>query len=591
MFDCVITLPAATTAGYFSNMKEFLLLMGLMSGSCASAQPTHAVVMDELMADPTPVAVLHGGLPEAEFIELKNVSTMPVNLNGWTIQDNSSTATVRTNFVLQPDSFVVLCSTASLARFTPFGSALGLANFPSLDNDGELLSLRSKDGKLVHALLYSKSWYRNAVKSEGGWSLEMTDPNNPCGANNWQASTAAIGGSPGKINAVNGINKDVMPPRVQRAYAADASHISLFFDEPLDSLQASTASAFTISNGIGPAISASPVAPLFTEVLLTLGSELQDEKIYQVSVKDLADCSGNRMVPVNDVRAALGRPSGPGDVVINEIMFNPVGDGADYIEFYNRSRKTVSLKQLFLTNRASGGTLNPPKQCTPYDYPLFPGDYVALTERSTNVKNFYNPKQPDAIIEVNALPSMPDDRGSAVILNEQGVVIDELRYDAHWQFKLIDDPSGVALERIDFDKPTQDAGNWHSAATSYGYGTPGYQNSQYKADAMADAAISLGPAVFSPDNDGRDDFVTITYHFPEQGYVCNLTIFDSNGRPVRFLTRNAICGIQGYFRWDGLNEKNSALNMGVYVLIADIFNLKGNTKKFKLPVILARKLQ
>ena len=39
---------------------------------------------------------------------------------------------------------------------------------------------------------------------------------------------------------------------------------------------------------------------------------------------------------------------------------------------------------------------------------------------------------------------------------------------------------GVALERIDPDAATQDAANWTSASETVGYGTPGYQNSQYK---------------------------------------------------------------------------------------------------------------
>ena len=98
------------------------------------------------------------------------------------------------------------------------------------------------------------------------------------------------------------------------------------------------------------------------------------------------------------------------------------------------------------------------------------------------------------------------------------------------------------------------------------------------------------PAVFSPDNDGFDDFLTINYQFPEQGYVCNITIFDANGRPIRFLTHNALCGLQGYFRWDGLDEKNTKLPIGVYVIFSEVFNLQGKTKWFKQAVTLARRL-
>jgi hypothetical protein len=64
-----------------------------------------------------------------------------------------------------------------------------------------------------------------------------------------------------------------------------------------------------------------------------------------------------------------------------------------------------------------------------------------------------------------------------------------------------------------------------------------------------------------------------------------------NGRMVKNLTRNAICGLTGYFRWDGLDEKYHKLPIGIYVMISDVFNLKGKTKKFKNAVVLARRLK
>jgi hypothetical protein len=206
------------------------------------------------------------------------------------------------------------------------------------------------------------------------------------------------------------------------------------------------------------------------------------------------------------------------------------------------------------------------------------------------VKKQYLAKDPDAFAAITALPSYPDDKGDVVILNAQGKIIDELEYDEHWQFKLIDNDEGVALERIDYNQPTQDAANWHSAAASAGYGTPGYQNSQLNSNAQLQGSITVMPAIFSPDNDGFDDFLTISYRFPEQGYVCNITIFDANGRPVRLLTRNALCSVQGYFRWDGLDEKSAKLPIGVYVIYTSVFNLKGKTNRFKQAVTLARRL-
>ena len=92
------------------------------------------------------------------------------------------------------------------------------------------------------------------------------------------------------------------------------------------------------------------------------------------------------------------------------------------------------------------------------------------------------------------------------------------------------------MERIDFNSLSVQ-NNFHSAATSAGYGTPGFKNSQYKSGNVPGGEIHVTPEIFSPDNDGHDDFATINYSFPTPGYVANITIFDGSGRPVRYLQK------------------------------------------------------
>ena len=98
---------------------------------------------------------------------------------------------------------------------------------------------------------------------------------------------------------------------------------------------------------------------------------------------------------------------------------------------------------------------------------------MVITEDAGAVQRQYLAKDPAAFAVISSMPSLPNDKGDLCFLNAQGAIIDELDYDEHWQFPLINNDEGVALERIDYNKPTQDAANWHSAATSAGYGTPG----------------------------------------------------------------------------------------------------------------------
>jgi hypothetical protein len=169
-------------------------------------------------------------------------------------------------------------------------------------------------------------------------------------------------------------------------------------------------------------------------------------------------------------------------------------------------------------------------------------------------------------------------------------VTDEVIYKDDWQFKLIDNAEGVALERIDPSATSQDETNWHSAASTAGYGTPTYKNSQYKQPPGINADIEVVPKVFSPDNDGHDDIASIQYKVDAPGYVANITIFDAAGRPIRNLVRNGTLGLSGYWNWDGLDDKGKKLPIGTYIIYTEIFNLSGKKSHFKNTVVLARKL-
>lgn len=176
-----------------------------------------------------------------------------------------------------------------------------------------------------------------------------------------------------------------------------------------------------------------------------------------------------------------------------------------------------------------------------------------------------------------------------LILNSRGKVLDALTYSEKWHFPLISDRQGVALERIDPRKPTQDQANWHSASSSSGFGTPGYRNSQSGPFEAGSGNITVQPSRFSPDNDGLDDFVLWQYQFAEPGYVCNVAVYDAGGELVRSLATSLLCGTKGFIRWDGLAEGNRTLGPGIYLIITEAFNLQGKTKKFRDTVVMAAK--
>jgi hypothetical protein len=549
-------------------------------GSLSQPANRFDIIIDEIFPDPSPVI----GLPISEFIELRNNSSTPFSLRNWKLSDGSSNATINNDFILEAGAYIIICPNAAVSEYSRFGKAIGVTGFPSLNNDRDVLILSSPEGKIIHAVEYSVDWYQNDIKRDGGWSIEMIDLHNPCnGINNWKASVDASGGTPGRPNSVDDINADELLPALVRTYTIDSSTIVAVFDGPLDSNSAAAHSNYNLT-GIGQPAIVSVLPPLYNEVLLQFPISLSSNTIYQLSVSNINDCAGNPIGSINKAAAGLPVSSTYFDIVINEILFNPPPGGYDYIELYNRSRKVIDLQHLYIGNKNAVGNAVNIKQLSDKPLLLFPGDYCVITENVDWLRSHYPLKDRPTYIQLSSLTSMPDDKEHLAIINMQGELIDHLQYDKQWHFALIDNDEGVSLERINYNDSTQNNNNWTSAASTAGFGTPGYQNSQFRADLVPQGMVTVFPKLFSPGNAG---FTTINCRLTEPGYIVNIMIYDDKGRMVRSLVRNTTMALSANFNWNGLNDQQKQLPQGQYIILTDVFNLEGKTKKFKNVITLA----
>ena len=566
-------------------MKPLLLIAMLSAALYVKAQEHYAIVIDEIMADPSPQV----GLPNNEWIELKNVSTSPINIQNWRIADAAGQSGPMPSFILQPDSFIIVCTSSAVPLLSVFGKTIAVTSFPSLDNDGETLSLRSSTGKTIYAVEYSSAWFNNELKKDGGWTLEMVDTKNPCAmSDNWKASNSTTGGTPGYKNSVDAITTDNKAPLLLNAYTADSTTLILNFTEPLDSNLAAIVQNYSIDNNV-QFVTAVVLPPLFNKVQLTTASPLNPGIIYTIAAGNIADCNGNK-ITATAVKTGLPVDAATGELIINEILFNPKPNGVDYVEVYNNSTKILDASKLYIANKSSSGATANIKAFTTSAFYIFPEEYYILTENADLVALQYFVKDPLHVLTVSSMPSYPDDEGAVVLLNAQGSIIDEVDYKDDWHFKLISNDEGVSLERIDPDGPSQQSTNWHSAAASIGYGTPTYKNSQFKNSSGSASIVEISPKIFSPDNDGFNDIARIQYQTDAPGYMANITIFDANGKVVKALVRNEVLAASGYYNWDGLNDSKQKLPIGTYIVVTEIFNLQGKKKQFKNTIVLARRL-
>jgi hypothetical protein len=107
---------------------------------------------------------------------------------------------------------------------------------------------------------------------------------------------------------------------------------------------------------------------------------------------------------------------------------------------------------------------------------FLPGNYLALTKDTSGVFPWFEIKCRECFLQMEKFPSYNNDFDYVVLLDEKMQVIDELFYSEKMHhLLLLAEEKGISLERISFAENTNDIKNWHSASTTSGYGTPGYQ--------------------------------------------------------------------------------------------------------------------
>lgn len=543
------------------------------------------VVFNELMIDPSPAI----SLPEYEFIELYNAGSDSINLSNWIIKGGTCDC-ILPSFSMASHSFVIIASTGSKGKLDVFGKVLYCPCFPSLTNDGKTHWLIDDKGKMQDYISYDISWYDSESKAQGGWTLERKDALLGCSCpENWLASTNILGGTPGKENSV--IEEIPFPKSsITKIGNITDSSITISFSSQMDTSTVLNTSNYVVDHGIGNPISIYSNFPKYDAVTLVLSSVIHSNETYNVQCSSsILNCSKSP-IDVISKRFAFADSVKPNDIVINEILFNPPSDGVDFVELYNRSLKVLDLKDISIANKNTEtneiGTLSILSQ---QGQLLFPNEYIIITSNIKTLKEKYNLSTEVSIIETSSFPSFPDDEGIVNIANRAGTIIDEFRYKNSMQSEQLTNDEGVSLERINPNIPANQSSNWHSAAWSCGFATPGKENSQYIESQSGEKLLTVSPSTISPNNDGIDDVAALSFENSEEGFTSTILIFNQNGIPVRKLVSNKTMATASTVFWDGLDDNGNVVPIGLYIIYCSTYNLKGTKKECKTTCIVASK--
>lgn len=439
------------------------------------------VVINEIMYAPSN--------DEPEWIELYNRTDHTINLKNWKVSDNSLTATITTtDFLLQPNDYVVVSSDATISNYYPHTLNLVVKALPSFSNTGDDIILKGSTNITVDSIKYSPTWGGNS----GGKSLERnsfnTSSNDP---NNWKTSVSKYKATPSKINSVSEKNHDLSIKSI--------SSISKYA-EIGKSIQINVA----VEN-LGKLAESSYSVKLFRDLNLNNITD-EDEKVGELSGSNIASLASStfnfnissfvagpnqffaRVDLISDEFIENNSSSFKinavqinelaGDLVVNEIMYSPNSSDPEWIEIYNKSNKQINLKGYQLSNSTSKSKV------VNKTVLLNPEEYFVITRDSSMYQIYFKASK----FSVATFSSFNNTKDKVVLLDSLDRTIDSLDYKNSWG-----GATGKSLERIDWIKSSTDSTNWKTASNLLG-GTPGVvnSNSQKKFD------IALSKIIYAP---------------------------------------------------------------------------------------------
>lgn len=416
---------------------------------------------------------------DLEFVEVLNRTSIPVALNGWTLEDASGTRAgiAPRGVTLAPGLVVPLVRDgARFAARWPGVTYLELSPWPSLNDTGDRVRLAGPGDE--DTVAYTASWGARGV------SLERRDPDGPSWHPvNWASSTDAAGATPGRRNSTYA--PDRQPPALVAVDRAHRDTVVAWFSEPV------LVGSATLDGTPRSAFGAVPGAIRWAfPVPADLGVE-------SVSVPMLEDLFGN--VAIGQTAYVVRAPA-PYEIRISELMLRPVADPHDFapdqvafVEIRSMARVPVTLRAVRIAGRPSEETSPPTTDAPSFPVVLPPGESAVIFDaRGHGGADRLLAAFPRVAAD-RAVPSAtwPFGRtlGTTRLLSPDGIELDRVSPNDSWAEVT---PEGRSFERYRYDADRPSA--W-AVSTDPGGATPGLTNTSESFAAVRPA--SAGDLVLS----------------------------------------------------------------------------------------------
>ncbi|MEE9443400.1 MAG: hypothetical protein V3V99_12115 [candidate division Zixibacteria bacterium] len=248
---------------------------------------------------------------------------------------------------------------------------------------------------------------------------------------------------------------------------------------------------------------------------------------------------------------SISAQDSPEEIRINEFLPNPSGDlESEWIELYYAADSAIDLSNYYIGDALGWEKISDTSM-------IIPGPaFIIMTQDKASFLDYYFGFE-GVVIEPPGWKALNNSGGDKIRLG----FIDTLAFDSFYYEKVFTD--NRSWERY---LDVHGVSFWGQSYDPTG-SSPGRANNfnPFRPDGIQ---LRVSPDPFSPNGDGFEDIAVISYDMPP-GNSFDLFIYDISGRKLKTIFESSQI-IPGEIEWDGTDDYNQTLAVGIYILYARV---------------------
>jgi len=500
--------------------------------------PFGTILINEFMSAPNN--------DQSEFVELFALQNL--DMVQWSISDNHLDPVLLNTISVSNGDFIVVLSDSNMMDILDGNAHLFFPfNFPSLNNSGDGIYLFDHTESVIDSLNYDTDWPLTSERSTEKIRQSYTSNE----SSNWLLADENVSMTPGTKNSIMVLDVDGLiiqdtityspiPPFPDSAVTILIPIVNVGI-ESFDGTFSIEINDDEIGNGTIPIISMGDTIIVESKIVSPI-SGLHSISII-LDIVDDGNYENNIATFLLPVRYLFG------SVLVNEFFPLPDSTESEFVEII--PQKNININNWTIRDLGGAKGVLPNLDLSAFTYCLITDDSSFLD---------IIPDTSILILPGNGLPGLNNSSETIYILDHTESVIDSVQYNENWS--LMDSRS---VEKYRITDTSNEPNNWGISVGEVGK-TPGFQNSLFFSDLPTKGSVTISPDPFSPDGDGIDDELTITYSLPYLGAAIRWEIIDMAGRVIAKPYYNYQVGQNGKLTWNGKRDNGKSARIGIYVM-------------------------